>query len=133
MNNEKAQAHFDATMEDILGNSAQRTAALKIKHAFPCLTDAAVLMMWHGLRAQQIEDIDAWLNQQPLPRKGSKEAIIDRLIAEGLRPPTNIRWTPFCNLVRNAGNGWMGKGANRKPAWGFDTRTIQNYVRGVKR
>jgi hypothetical protein len=129
MNNEKAQAHFNATIEGLVGNSAQRTMALKIKQAFPCLTDAAVLMMWHGLRAQKVEDIDGWLNQQALPRKGSKEAVIHRLLAEGLRPGTNIRWTLFCNRVRDECGGW---GAKRRPAWGFDSRTIQNYVRGVK-
>jgi len=43
----------------------------KIKHAFPCLTDAAVKMLLRGLQVERIADIDAWLNQQPLPRKGS--------------------------------------------------------------
>jgi hypothetical protein len=122
----------DAIVSRLAEKAARQEDAEKIKGAFPCLTDAAVGMLLRGLRAERISDVDAWLNQQPLPRKGSREATIRRLIAEGLRPPTNIQWTPFCNRVRDVGNGWMWKGAKRKPAWGFDTRTIQNYVRGVK-
>jgi hypothetical protein len=122
----------DAIVSRLTEKARAQENAEKIKAAFPCLTDAAVGMLLRGLRAEGIMSVDEWLNQQPLPRKGSKEATIDRLIAEGLRPPTNIRWTPFCNRVRDEGDGWTGKGAKRKPRWGFQNRTIQNYVRGVR-
>jgi hypothetical protein len=121
-----------AIVDSLAEKSRKGEEALKIKAAFNCLTDAAVEMLLRGLRAEGIKDVEAWLNNQALPRKGSREAVIARLIAEGLHPPTTIRWKAFCDRVRDECNGWVGKGAKRRPAWGFDDRTIKNDVRGVK-
>jgi hypothetical protein len=68
---------------------------------------------------------------QALRRKGSKEAVIRRLLAEGIIPPTNMHWKQFCERVRDECNGWIGKGPKRKPAYGLNNRTIKDTVRRV--
>jgi hypothetical protein len=45
-----------------------------------------------------------------LPRRGSKEAVIRRLLAESILPPTDIPWKEFCERVRDECNGWIGMG-----------------------
>jgi hypothetical protein len=45
-----------------------------------------------------------------LPRRGSKEAVIRRLLAESILPPTDIPWKEFCERVRDECNGWIGIG-----------------------
>jgi hypothetical protein len=105
---------------------------VKVKVAFPGLTDDAALMLLYGLRANGIKSVDEWLSQQPLPQTGSRKAAVQRLIADGFHPPTTIRWKAFCNLVRDECNGWIGRGPRRMPAWGFDSRTIKRDVQGVK-
>jgi hypothetical protein len=105
---------------------------VKLKVAFPCLTEAAALMLRCGLEAEGIKSVDEWLDQQPLPQTGSRQATVQRLIANGLHPPTTIRWKPFCDRVRDECNGWIGKGPKRRPTWGFDDKTIKRDVQGVK-
>jgi hypothetical protein len=52
-------ANVEAAIISRLKEKVDRSDQLeKIKRAFPCLTDAAVLMMWHGLQAQGIKDIE---------------------------------------------------------------------------
>jgi hypothetical protein len=64
----------------------------------------------------------------PLPSK--REAVIRAMIiAEGLNPPRNIEWKPFCDRVRDECNGWLPKG---RPAWGFGDRHIRRIVRDLR-
>ena len=108
-----------------------RDDIVKLRSAFPCLTEAAAFMLRRGLQAEGIKDVDEWLNQQPLPRTGSRVATVQRLIAEG-RGPKVIRWKPFYDLVRDEGKGWITVRGKRKPAPGFNNRTIRRDVMGVK-
>jgi len=68
-----------------------------------------------------------------LPRRGSKEAVIRRLLAEGILPPADIPWKEFCERVRDECNGWIGIGPQRKPAYGFNDKAIKYTVKRVIR
>jgi hypothetical protein len=120
--------------EEIVARLVERVReqddAHKIKAAFQCLTDAAVLLLLRGLRAEGL-DVDAWLNEQAIPRKGSKEAAIHRLITEG-RGPKVIGWKAFYDLVRDECGGWGKVRGKRRPAHGFNDRTIRRGVRAVE-
>jgi hypothetical protein len=121
----------DAIVSRLVEKAARQDDAEKIKRAFRCLTDAAVMMLMRGLRAEGINDVGGWLNNQALPRKGSKEAVEQRLIAQG-SGPNDIGWKPFCNQVRDGCDGWVKVRGKRRPARGFGDRQIRRDVMGVK-
>jgi hypothetical protein len=68
------------------------------------------------------------LSQLPIPE--GKNAAIAKLLAEGHKPGSNIKWEPFCDLVRNACDGWVVVGKKRKPKTGFTLRQIRRVVTG---
>jgi hypothetical protein len=116
---------------DGLAEKAKRNTDLrKIKVAFPGLTDTAALMLWDGLRANG-KDVDDWLSKEAIPERGSRQAVVQRLIAEG-EGPKDIGWKAFYDLVRDEADGWITIRGKRKPAPGYNDRTIRRDVMDVK-
>jgi hypothetical protein len=77
-----------------------------------------------------IDDVRACLvNWSPDPQPKRREQVILTLVAEGLNPPRNIKWKPFCDLVRDKCNGWSKPG---KPAFGFGDKQIQRAVKDLR-
>jgi hypothetical protein len=66
-------------------------------------------------------------SSDPQPKK--RENVIAEMLAEGLNPPRNIKWKPFCNRVRDECNGWLSRG---QPALGFGDRQINRMVNELK-
>jgi hypothetical protein len=71
-----------------------------------------------------------WLREHAkVPLVGDRDIVIAQLLTEGKIPGSTIPWKDFDDEVRNICNGWLGKGPKRRPARGFDHRTIQRIVR----
>jgi hypothetical protein len=71
-----------------------------------------------------------WLVEwSPDPQPKRREQVIQTLLAEGLNPPRNIQWKPFCDLVCNKCNGWLAPG---KPALGFGEKQIMRIVKELR-
>jgi hypothetical protein len=54
--------------------------------------------------------------------------VIEKLLAEGLNPPRNIKWKPFYKKVRDECNGWI----DDRPALGFGDKQIQRVVKELR-
>jgi hypothetical protein len=75
-------------------------------------------------------DLQHWLREHAkLPLVKDRDNVIAALLTEGKIPGSNIAWKDFDDEVRDLCNGWLGKGAKRRPARGFDHRTIQRSVK----
>jgi hypothetical protein len=75
------------------------------------------------------DDLQHWLRKHALPLVGDRDIVIAELLTEGKIPGSTIKWKDFDDEVRNRCNGWLGKGPKRRPARGFDHRTIQRSVK----
>jgi|SRR5215510_1598524 len=76
-----------------------------------------------------VDELGAWLRKHStLPIAGQRDFVIGKLLRNGVVPTRSVSWKEFGDKVRNECNGWQGKGAKRKPAWGFDNKTIQRQV-----
>jgi len=76
------------------------------------------------------EDVRHWLTEwSPKPQPSRREAVIDKMIAEGLNPPRNISWKMFCKRVRDECNGWLSTG---RPALGFSDKQIQRVFKELR-
>ena len=64
----------------------------------------------------------------PDPQPKMRTQAILKLINEG-DTPRKIKWKPFCDLVRNACNGWRRPGV---PALGFSDKQIQREVKALR-
>jgi hypothetical protein len=77
-----------------------------------------------------IDDVRACLVEwSPDPQPKRRGQVISTLLAEGRNPPRNIKWKPFCDLVRDKCNGWFEPG---KPAPSFGDRQIQRAVKDLR-
>jgi hypothetical protein len=65
----------------------------------------------------------------PQPQRSQRDRVISGLLVEGHNPPRNIKWKPFCDLVRDKCNGWLKAG---KPALGFGDKQIQRAVKELR-
>lgn len=75
------------------------------------------------------DDLRYWLNTRTAtPQPKAREAVIERLLAEGLNPPRNIKWKLFNDRVRDACNGWV----DDRPALGFSDKQIQRVVKELR-
>jgi hypothetical protein len=75
------------------------------------------------------EDVRDWLTEwSPAPQPSRREAVIDKMIAEGLNPPRNINWKMFYKRVRDECNGWLGD----RPAPGFSDKQIQRIYKDLR-
>ena len=73
------------------------------------------------------EDVRHWLTEwSPAPQPSRREAVIDKMIAEG--PPRNINWKMFFKRVRDDCNGWLGD----RPAPGFSDKQIQRVYKELR-
>jgi|SRR5215471_1208847 len=76
------------------------------------------------------DDVRHWLTQwSPAPQSSRRDAVIDKMIAEGLNPPRNINWKMFFKRVRDECNGWLPDG---RPAQGFGDKQIQRIVKELR-
>jgi hypothetical protein len=76
-------------------------------------------------------DFNYWLAQQPILNIDShRNKIIRDLLDTGQRPGRNIRWTPFCDIVRCDADGWAGRD---KPGHGFSEKQIKRVVMCILR
>jgi hypothetical protein len=75
------------------------------------------------------DDFLRWVLRQPRPAADSpRDAAIRKLLQGGKRPPSNIGWKPFCDLVRKNAEGWRAKD---KPEHGFSNKTIERSVKVI--
>lgn len=75
-------------------------------------------------------DLQHWLREHAKrPLVGYRDNVIAELLTEGNIPGSTISWKKFGDEVRNRCNGWLGKGPKRRPARGFDQKTIQRSVK----
>jgi hypothetical protein len=82
------------------------------------------------LKYVSYSDLQHWLREHAtVPLVGERNTVIAALLTEGTIPASTISWKDFDDLVRNLCNGWLGKGPKRRPARGFDHRTIQRSVK----
>lgn len=76
------------------------------------------------------DDVRHWLVEwSPQPQPKRRGQVIATLLAEGHNPPRNIKWKPFCDLVRDKCNGWLKPG---KPTLGFGDKQIQRTVKELR-
>ena len=83
------------------------------------------------LRINQVaaDELRTWLREHStVPVVGQRDFVIGKLLRNGTVPARSVSWKEFSDKVRNECNGWQGKGTKRKPAWGFDNKTIQRQV-----
>jgi hypothetical protein len=62
------------------------------------------------------------------PQPARREAVIAKLLADGLSPPRKIGWKRFCDNVRDACNGWI----DDRPALGFSDKQIRRVVKELR-
>jgi len=75
-------------------------------------------------------DLQDWLREHSnLPLTRDRDNVIAELLTEGKVPARTIPWKDFDDEVRDRCNGWLGKGPKRRPARGFEHRTIQRSVK----
>jgi hypothetical protein len=93
--------------------------------------DAVTIAAFSGKPAFIVADDlrSCLVSWSPDPQPKMREQVILTLVAEGLNPPRNIKWKPFCDLVRDKCNGWSKPG---KPAFGFGDKQIQRAVKDLR-
>jgi hypothetical protein len=93
--------------------------------------DAVTIAAFGGKPAFVVaDDIRACLVEwSPQPQPDRRRQVISDLLAEGLNPPRNIKWKPFCDLVCDKCNGWLSRG---KPALGFSEKQIMRIIKELR-
>ena len=76
------------------------------------------------------DDVRSYLvDWSAVPQPKRRDHVIAVLLVEDYNPPRNIKWKPFCDLVRDKCNGWLKPG---KPALGFGDRQIKRAVNELR-
>jgi len=76
------------------------------------------------------DDVRHFLKEwSPAPQPSRREAVIDKMIAEGLIPPRRIKWKMAYKRVRDECNGWLPDG---RPAPGFSDKQIQRKFKDLR-
>ena len=66
------------------------------------------------------DDVRSYLvDWSPVLQPKRRDHVIAVLLFEGYNPPRNIKWKPFCDLIRDKCNGWLKPG---EPALSFGDR-----------
>jgi hypothetical protein len=76
-----------------------------------------------------VDDVRHFLAEwSSAPQPAGREAVIEKLLADGLNPPRNIKWKSFNDRVRDECNGWL----DDRPALGFSDKQIQRMVKELR-
>ena len=78
------------------------------------------------------EDLRDWLRDHSALPQGARDRVIAQKLRDGINPPRNIPWKPFCDVIRDGCGGWVGNGTKRKPAHGFSDKQIQRAVKDLR-
>jgi hypothetical protein len=93
------------------------------------IDEATIADLGHKPVRVSADDVRDWLRQHSNVPTGKLNTVITRLLSEGISPPLNIEWKPYCDLVRNTlGGKRIGKAG--RPT--ISDRTITRHTKALQ-
>src|SRR5262249_34859060 len=74
-------------------------------------------------------DGSAKASRKPSSAQKRRDAAIQNRLDNGDRPPSNVTWPKFCQVVRAEGDGFIGNPKKEKYKRGFTDDTIEDVTR----